>query len=262
MQGFPAQIRLADDEPNRIRPNGVYSRDLLAAQRLEAAGRLAAWVAHQINNPLGAISGNAQLLARRLQRDISDPELLQEYLKYIEGIQSQTERCARITGEMLNFTRPGDPDLRSVDVLAVIYDAIDLIQYAFPECIVECKADRDSELPRASADPDWLIRLLFELLSNAVQASDGKPVSIFVNQSDDPSGRIRIDVQDSGCGIDENILPKIFDPFFSTREKSRGLGLTLGLEMSRKMDGDLKVVESSSGGSVFAVFLPIWGRRS
>jgi signal transduction histidine kinase len=259
IQEVPVSSRPDEDGQNRTRLGGVQSRDLLAAQRLEAAGRLAAWVAHQINNPLGAISGNAQLLARRLQRDIRDPELLQDYLRYIEGIQSQTERCARITGEMLNFTRPGEPDLRAVDLSGLIRDAIELVGYAYPGCEIECDSDEWSDLPKASADSDWLIRMLFELLSNAVQASDRTPV--FVSMQITSAGRVEIEIRDFGSGIDDGILLRIFDPFFSTREKSRGLGLTLCLEMSRKMGGDLRVAETSESGSVFVASLPVWGQR-
>jgi two-component system, NtrC family, sensor kinase len=228
----------------------------MAAERLEAAGRLAAWLAHQINNPLGAISGNAQLLARRLQRDISDPDELLQYLRYLDGIQGQTERCARITGEILNFARTGEPDLRRIDVRQVIGEAIELVSYAHPGSNIAF--DSSDILPEVCADREWMTRMVFELLSNAVESSAGAPVS--VNVTIGPRD-VRISVRDLGPGIPDDVLPRIFDPFFSTRERARGLGLTLCLEMARRMGGSLHVERPDDGGSVFTAAIPAWGRR-
>lgn len=251
-------------EPKRRQPSkvGGPKRELLAAERLEAAARLTAWVAHQINNPLGSISGNAQLLARLLQRDIQDADTLKEYMRYLNGICDQTERCARITGEMLSFTQSGEPDTRPVDIHALVQESIDVISYAFPQSNVHFVPSHKDDFPRAKADREWLSRIIFEILSNAVEASDGGDVAVKVRlmkETKDQPSNIHIEVEDSGNGIDDQILPRIFDPFFSTREKARGLGLTLSLEMVRKMGGALQVRKTSDEGTTFMVSIPLWG---
>jgi len=234
----------------------------VAAERLDASGRLAAWIAHQINNPLGAISGNAQLLARRLQRDVDDPEALRAYLGYLEAIQSHTERCARITAEALNFTQSGEPDLRKVDALEAVTDAVELVRYGHPESQIVL-AVHDDGIPEVRADREWLTRVVFEILSNAVSASEDGPIRIEVAvvRAGAQSARIRIAVADSGPGIPDDVLPRVFDPFFSTRDEARGLGLTLGLDMMRKMNGTLGIVKSDGDGATFAIEIPVWGRQ-
>jgi len=249
-------------QPSRI---GGQKRELLAAERLEAASRLTAWVAHEINNPLGAIFGNAQLLARCLQRDIADPKILGEYMRFLDGIRDQAERCARITAEMQRFTQQGEPDLRPVDIPAAIFDAIDVVRYAFPECRVTCETSFNPELPRVKADPEWFSRIMFELLSNAVEASGNRPVIVRVSRTKEKAGapsNIEIEIEDSGSGINEAVVNRVFDPFFSTREKAKGLGLTLSLEMARKMSGSLQIAKSDKSGSIFVVSIPVWGNAN
>jgi len=239
---------------------GGHERQLLVAERLEAARRLTAWIAHQINNPLGAISGNAQLLARRLHRDIEDTVVLKEYLRYIGSILDQAERCASITSEMMNFTRPGDPRIQPVDLQEVISEAKELVAYARPDGQVIFEVCDERAVPRARADREWLSRVLFELLSNAVESAGVSPVIISAGaDSRQKQSKVRIEVKDFGTGIAEDDLPRIFDPFFSTRLNARGLGLTLALEMVKKMGGDIRVVKSDSSGSTFAVTVSAWG---
>lgn len=228
----------------------AVSGDLLAAERLEAAERLGAWFAHEINNPLGAISGSAQLLARRLQRDIKDPNLLRTYLGYVEAIQSQTERCARITGEILSFTQPGDPDLSRFDPVDAVADAVELVRYASPDCPIVVDAGDAGRLV-VRADREWLMRVVFELLTNAVQTS-GDTVRVSLTSTGD---RVSIAVEDDGPGIPDAVADRLFDPFFSTREKARGLGLTVSLDMMRRMDGTLEAASRAGGGAVFTVEL-------
>ncbi len=242
----------------RNRETTGAAMESVAAERLEAAGRLAAWVAHQINNPLGAISGSAQLLARRLQRDIGDSDALRAYLGYLEAIQSHTERCARITGEALSFTRSGDPELRKVDVSDAVSEAVELVRYAYPDSRIMQVLDKKDRIPEVKADREWLTRVVFELVSNAAAVSEGGSVSVKVSAD---ASEVRVKVSDSGPGIADEVLPRVFDPFFSTREKARGMGLTVSLEMMRKMGGSLKIEKSDSKGSTFTIAVPVWGRK-
>ena len=231
----------------------------MASERLDAASRLAGWIAHQINNPLGAISGNAQLLARRLQRDIGDQDVLRAYLDYLDTVQAQTERCARITAEALNFTQIGEPRMTKVDVSDVISDAVELARYARPESHVNFAGSPSSKQMDARADREWLTRVVFEVLSNAVQASGGEGVVEVITAHRVPR-LVEIVVSDSGTGIADEALPRVFDPFFSTRESARGLGLTLSLDMMRRMNGSLAISKSDSRGTVVVIRIPAWGR--
>lgn len=230
------------------------------AERLSAASRMAAWLAHQINNPLGTISGNAQLLARRLQRDFGDEADLPLYLRYVEGIQNQTERCALITGDLLGLTRPVNLELRRVDIRPVVREACQLARFGRGGREVTLGPGLEGEIPPVAADRESLIKVVYEVLVNAVQATpEGDCITVdavkMPSRAEHPRW-IAIRVTDSGPGISREILPRIFDPFFSTKEKARGLGLTAGLELMRQMRGTIRVEKTGSAGTVVTIRIP------
>lgn len=226
-------------------------RERINAERLEAAARMAGWLAHRINNPLGAISGNAQLLARRLMRD--GGEAAEGYMRYIQAIQSETERSARITAELLDFTRPRDPAMVQVDVASVVEEAAELAGIGAGYDGVAIDSESLADLPRARTDKELLVRALYEVILNGMQmaGSDGK-VTISAAKADG----IEISVTDTGPGIAADVLPRVFDPFFSTREKARGLGLTAALTIVRELSGNVCVSETGPSGTTVTITIP------
>lgn len=232
-------------------------REYVNTERLSAASRIAGWLAHRLNNSFGAISGNAQLLARRLQRDVGDENALPIYLRYIEGIQAETERCAQIIGDLLSFTRHRNIELSKVDVKSAVEEAIELASYGREKTeIIVGEALRNCSA-YAVADKELLVRAIYEVLVNAIQASEGGKVYVDVDSvpTKNPE-QIRIMIADTGPGIPKDILLDIFDPFFSTREKAQGLGLTISLGIMRQMGGSVEVVHTGSEGTVMAIRVP------
>lgn len=230
-------------------------REQINKEKVDAAARLAGWFAHQINNPLGTISGNAQLLTRRLERDISDPDMLTVYLRYVDTIRSQVERCAQITSELLDFTRPKDVETHDVDLVLAAEEAVELVSFGRSKCNISIIADGSPAIVRT--DREIIIRVIYEALSNAIRAipEDGA-VTLEFETADNA---VRIVVKDNGCGIDKTSLPRIFEPFFSTRDKSRGLGLTRSLAFMQQLGGSIEVGETGPGGTVMIVTLPAGG---
>lgn len=232
-------------------------KEYMISERLDAAKRLSAWFAHEVNNPLGAILGSAQLLERRLGNDIEDAEQLARYNKYLSIIQNQIDRCAQVTGESVNCFDIGEPDIRRTDVIESIRKAVELVRYAYVDAGI--KIGHDNSIPHVKADQQWLSRIIFELLTNALQESAESPVRIRISYHAIPGDeKVMIRVEDSGSGIPENMRWRIFAPYFSTRERSRGMGLTLSLEMTDRMNGSLVLESASSKGSVFLLSLPAW----
>ncbi len=235
-------------------------RACMNAERLAAASRMAAWLAHQINNPLGTISGNAQLLARRLQRDFGEESDLPIYLRYVEGIQSQTERCALITGDLLGFTRSVNLELRRVDIRPVAREACQLARFGRGVRDITFGPGMEGEIPPVLADRESLVKVLYEVLVNAIQATpEGGAITVDAVRTPPGSEHprwIAIRVTDTGPGIPRAVLPRIFDPFFSTKEKARGLGLTAGLEIMRQMRGTIRVEKTGSSGTVVSIRVP------
>lgn len=255
------RARRAEDEADAIRLLDVVEaemREHINAERLDAASRLAGWLAHRINNPLGAISGNAQLLARRLERDVG-AESLAPYLRYIEAIQTQTERSAEITAELLEFTKPRDADMRGVSVHDVAKEAIELARYGRERTEVVLDTDSLDSVPHAWTDKDLLVRALYEVIVNAVQAS-GEDGRVTVRATTGPSNEapewIRIAIADTGPQIPPEVLRRMFDPFFSTREKARGIGLTAALAILRQLNGSIEVTETGKNGATVTLQVP------
>jgi signal transduction histidine kinase len=241
-----------------IRVSTAEIRELINSEKLEAAGRLAAWLSHKINNPLGTISGNAQLLARRLDRDVGDSDSMETYTRYIDSIRSQIERCAQITNELLDFTRPRDVEIRKLDVLEAAQEAVELARYGRSAALT---ISLDEKLPPVLADKELVVRVLYEVVTNAMNAA-GEDGSIDIS-GDVIAGTewVRLIVSDDGAGIPKDVLPRIFEPFFSTREKSRGLGLTRSLAFMHQLGGTIDVVKTDSEGTKMAIQLPVGGQR-
>jgi signal transduction histidine kinase len=257
------RIRRARDEAEAtdvLNRSAAEIRECMNAERLAAASRLAGWLAHKINNPLGSISGNAQLLARRLERDTSATDALQVYMRYIEAIQNQTERSAGVTNELLEFTRPRDVRLGGVDLAGAVLEAIDLACYGWGRKNV-IVAEGVKDLPKANTDKDLLVRVLYEVILNAIQAtSEDGAVTIDAGLDKSASGeadRALIIVTDNGPGIAEEVLPRVFEPFFSTREKARGLGLTTSLSIMRRLNGSLEVSGAVGSGATVSIRVPV-----
>ncbi len=254
-----SRVRLAKDDKESAEIARQFAGDLqerINSERLEAASRLAAWLAHRINNPLGAISGNAQLLARRLERDITDPISLEAYLRYTDAIRNQIERCASITNELLDFTRPVEPDIQLVDLFQIVEEAADLAGYGMSgkvEVIIP-----EDFIQEIRTDRELLVRALFELIRNAHLAiqEDG---TVTVGLSMPAQDRICISVSDTGQGIPEDILPRVFEPFFSTREKAKGLGLTRSLYLMQELGGSVEIAETGEDGTTVLLHLPVGG---
>jgi signal transduction histidine kinase len=235
-------------------------RERINCERLQAATRLAGWLAHRINNPLGAISGNAQLLARRLERDIEASESLETYMRYVDAIQAQTERSAGITSELLEFTRSRDVLVRDTDIPEVLQEAVTLVGYTSGRSNMVVDTDSSGDLSIVRTDSELLIQALYEVILNAAQAAgeDGA-VTVKATPVADASNSlewIRIAVADTGPGIAEDVLPRVFDPFFSTREKARGLGLTSSLAIVRQLGGTIAVGETGPNGTVVTIEIP------
>jgi signal transduction histidine kinase len=243
-----------------VRQSAAEIRDLMNSERVEAAEKLAAWLAHKINNPLGAISGNAQLLARRLERDINDSKLLGAYLRYVEGVRTQTERCAQITGELLDFTRPRDVEFRSVDVAQAISYAVELVSYGRDMTNVTPAWESKPAACKAIADKDLLVRVLYEIILNAAQAAQENGHVIIDTgiqpESDESCERVRVSIGDTGPGISPAHLARVFDPFFSTKDKAKGLGLTTSLAIMRQLKGSIEITQTGPEGTIVSIELP------
>lgn len=225
------------------------------AERLGAVGQLAAGVAHEIRNPLGIIRAAAQLAkAESIEND--------EIKESIEIILKEVDRANLVVTRLLDFARPQGPQFSLVSITRVVQEAIQLTaHYAARHGVRICSNMPDSCL-EITADRELIKQAVINLILNAVQASSaGGMVWIRVaekNGACDAGGAgAVIEISDNGTGIPEEHLHRVFDPFFSTREKGTGLGLAIVHRIVRDHGGQIKLRSEQGKGTTVTIMLPV-----
>ncbi len=232
-----------------LRDRRALESQILRSQKLAAVGLLAAGIAHEINNPLSGVVGYSKLLLER-----SLPEGVREK---VEKIAQSGERCRKIVEGVLLFSRQREGGQRSsIDLGSLLDRVIAIGEYQWKMHNVRVLRERNDPAV-VHADPDQLEQVVLNLLSNAVDAMPrGGTVRINLARESDA---VRLSIADEGHGIPAEVLPRIFDPFFSTKEIGKGTGLGLAISYGIVADhgGDI-VVESHDGqGARFTVSLPV-----
>ncbi|MBI4541666.1 MAG: response regulator [Gemmatimonadetes bacterium] len=216
---------------------------------MAAAGDLLAGVAHEVNNPLMAISAT-------VETRLADPSLSAEARGELERIQCEARRAAQLLRGIVKLVRPGPGRVRPIELGGVVRDAWDLVEFRFRADGVEGRLDLEPTLPPVVAEPHKLVQVFINLLSNAHQAVMSVPpprrieVRTFVD-----GDRVAAEVRDNGTGVPEHVRDLIFRPFFSTQPGGRvGVGLYFSRLLAREFGGDL--VHVPGPGAVFRVTLP------
>jgi two-component system sensor histidine kinase PilS (NtrC family) len=225
-------------------------------ERLVLAGRLAAEIAHEIKNPLAAMSGAVQML-----RGETGLNPLNERL--IGIVQREIERVNALVTEFLWMAKgsPQSSKIEDVAVCPVIEEIVALIRANKKATTSHTISTDFRSKPLIAIDPLHLRRVLWNLLVNALEAMpDGGELSIAVELQqpiDNPHRQVRIDIGDTGCGIPDPALKRIFDPFFTTKTKGTGLGLSIVYQLVEKASGRVEVNgKQPGGGTIFSLFFP------
>ncbi len=221
-------------------------------EKLVAVGQLAAGVAHEINNPLGVILCNTDII----KEENKDNE---EVYSDICIIERHAENCKRIVADLLDFSHSGEPgiDPRPESVNISIENVISMIGQQFRKNQIELQLNLDDRLPHCLIDSRRIQQVLVNLIMNGIQAIDnGGKISISTRSED---GEIFIDIEDDGVGIEKEIVDKIFNPFFSTKGSGHGtgLGLSVSYGIIREHNGEIRVQSTPGHGSCFTIILPM-----
>ena len=232
---------------------------LFDSEKLAATGRLAASIAHEINNPLEAIQNSLYLLVNKVPQD--DPNF-----KFLDIARKETERMSRILRQMLGFYRPAAA-MQPTDVNALIDEAEALVAKRLRDRRVHLVKELDRALPQIVASADQLKQVILNLILNGAESmADGGTISVSTAVYRDAGARflrsdaIQIQIRDTGSGIAEEHMPHIFEPFFSTKgEKGTGLGLWVSNGIIQSHGGSLQVRSRVGHGTTFSITLPIGG---
>ncbi len=230
-------------------------RDLVRSERLAAVGKMAASITHEVRNPLSSIGLNTELLEEELA-DVPG-EKGNEARALCRAIQTEVERLTAITEEYLSFARLPKLRLHPHDVNPIVENLVDFEREQMTLCDVEVETDLAVALPRVDIDDQQIRQALLNLLRNAADAlgeiGGGK---VIVSTRLAPGGDgVQIVVEDDGPGMTEEMIGKVFDPFFSTKEGGTGLGLALTLQIVSEHGGRIDVESSPGHGARFIVTL-------
>jgi len=220
---------------------------LQRTERLAAAGEMAAGVAHEVNNALVGILGQTELA-----RNATDIDTLRTAVVHVE---TQGRRIAEIVRELLGFARPRVPERGPVDLRALVRDTLTLMAHDLGRNHVRSVSRVASDLPQVLADATQIQQVLVNLFTNAMQAMqpDGGTLTVRVQPA---TAAVCVEVEDTGRGIAPEDVPRVFDPFFSTKQEGTGLGLSVSYAIARAHDGDLTVRSTVGQGATFVLTLP------
>lgn len=226
-------------------------RQVLHQERLATIGQLAAGMAHEINNPLEGMSNYLRLLEDEVKGERSD-----DALQLIGRVREGLQRASGITRQVLTYADPAETPRRVLDMNRLVGDAIRFVHGNPAYRQVPIRFQPLAHESRVLGDPVTLGQLFLNLLLNACQQpSDTGEIEVIVKRREE---EVEITFADQGPGIPEEILPRIFEPFFSTRQ-STGLGLSVCLGIARRHGGRIEAANQQGGGALFVVHLPLHG---
>jgi signal transduction histidine kinase len=241
---------------------------LLRQEKLASLGRLAAGLAHELNNPLNSIAGFVEALSRRCEAErLRAIREFEDFPRFLRIVQTEVDRAAAIVRRLLDFARQREPSLEIVELGRLISKSVAFVdrQAAVTNQRIVVEPLRMSV--RVRADAQMLQQLLLNVLTNALDAMEnGGEVRIAVGITRAPHGSLgqaemaTLSIADNGCGITPENLSKIFDPFFTTKEvgKGTGLGLPICLSIVEQHEGTIEVKSEGVGkGTTVVVTLPV-----
>ena len=243
--------RLYEQVRAQLRELQETQAQLLQAGKLAAVGKLVAGVAHELNNPLAVVLGQADLLSQHS----SDPDVLRR----TDKIRTSARRAAKIIRELTTFARPQPAAVADVQIEEVVEHALELRRQALSVRGTVLTFDAAPDLPLLHADELQLQQVVLNLLLNAeyAVAESGRPPHIMIRLTGEADS-VRLIVSDSGSGIRPEVLPRIFEPFFTTKPigEGTGLGLSISFRIVEAHGGRIWAESPPGGGATFTISLP------
>jgi PAS domain S-box-containing protein len=225
---------------------------LIHADKMASLGKLAAGVAHEINNPLGGILLFGGLLLEDM--DFSDPRR-----QDMDRIVQEARRCREIVNSLLDFAHQKKRYHEPVDMNAAVEQCLSLLGNKAIFHNIRLEKHLGASLPLVTGNPSQLKQVFTNIVTNAVDAMEGEGVLTVTSAFHEAEAEVRVCFSDTGPGIPAEVRGRIFDPFFTTKEpgKGTGLGLSLSYNIVRMHHGDIRVQDAPGGGTTFTVAIPV-----
>jgi len=232
---------------------------VLHVEKMASIGKMAAVVAHEINNPLSGILTYAKLLRKWLDRGETEGEKHQEAMQCLELIAGESRRCGDLVKNLLTFSRTSPMNVETTDLNAVVDRCVRLVQHQLELTGIQLQQDLAQDLPRVQCDPAQIEQVLLALIMNAIDAMPRGGNLWLRTRLREPSDTVEIQVRDDGAGIPPEILPQIFEPFLTTKESGHGVGLGLAIShgIIERHHGHIEVQSETNKGTTFTITLPL-----
>jgi len=240
----------------RTRELKTTQSQLLQSEKLAAVGALAATEAHEINNPLTGVYTYIRLMERKIDQGQHGAEEIAKFKGYLDTMRREVERTTAIVQNLLDFTRPKDPVRKSINLVKVMGESLALISNKLSLANIEV-VKLLNPLPEILADPAHMKQVFLNLLINACEAMEEGGILTIRSDYQPDTNTVTMSVRDTGTGIEEKDLARIFDPFFSTKKKGTGLGLSVVNGIVTRHNGKLIIDSTPGKGTDFQVSLPV-----
>ena len=249
------------------REKAVCDDIVIQSSKMAALGKMAAGVAHEINNPLAVIGEKAGWIRDLLtEEDTAHNPHLKEFDDAARAIELHVERARKVIHRLLGFARRMEPVRERVDVNAALDDTVGLLGNESRYRNIDIETDLQPELPKIMSDSSQLQQVFLNIINNAIDAAgsaadaEQKKGNIRIRTTALPKGNeILIEISDNGPGIPKEHINKIFDPFFTTKEigKGTGLGLSIVYSIIEKLGGRITVASEIGKGTAFTIYFPM-----
>ncbi|MCF8024388.1 MAG: two-component sensor histidine kinase [Desulfobacteraceae bacterium] len=242
------RIREADEKRE------IAFRELEYTQKLSSIGRLAAGVAHEINNPLSIINEKAGLMKDLVEHDMHHDK--EKLMRPVNQVLHSVDRCRDITHRLLGFARRMGVQYETLDANEVLKETLGFLEKEAHHRDIHIEYNFSESIPQISSDRGQLQQVFLNILSNAFAAvDDGGRIVLSTWEKDKNS--VAVSIQDNGHGMSEETLRQIFEPFFTTKKGyGTGLGLPITYGIVKKLGGDIKVNSKVGEGTTFTIFIP------
>ncbi|MBW1609178.1 MAG: hypothetical protein JRJ74_13915 [Deltaproteobacteria bacterium] len=227
--------------------------------KLASLGKLAATIAHEINNPLAGVLNYVRLILKMLARNHFSHEKLEDVSQYLKLVESEITRCSEIVKDLLAFARRTKITIESNSIKGIINKTLNLISHDLGMKEIQLKNNIAPNLPKVKCDFKQIQQVFLNLMHNASEAMpNGGTLTVSANRAAGPKSFLEVVISDTGCGIAKEDMENIFEPFFTTKEEEKGVGLGLSVVYGiiAKHNGTITVESELGKGSTFRVQLP------
>lgn len=232
---------------------------VVQAEKLASLGKLAATIAHEINNPLAGVLNYIRLIIKQLTRNHFSHEKLEDISRYLKIMESETARCGEIVKDLLAFARRTKITIESNNIEDIIDKTLNLISHDLEMKEIQLQKTIEPNLPKVKCDFKQIQQVLLNLMYNASEAMpNGGTLTVTAHRAVGAKALLEVVISDTGCGIAQQDMEKIFEPFFTTKEEGKGVGLGLSVVYGiiAKHNGTITVESKLGKASTFNVRLP------